>query len=176
MALMLASDGETAAALIDAAPDTMNHRDRWGRSVLHYSSACRFKFGALEKLYVKSGDQIDINNRDPNGDTALHMAMMDFNVIAVKLLLDIGADVLSSGYKGSTVLMKPFFGDDVISCVYFGMDVRYNDSERENDSKSDDGLICMCLHTIIHAILRGEGGVAAADGGDGQPAAKRTRR
>jgi hypothetical protein len=140
---------------------------------------------------INSGElEIDINATDDNGDTALHMAMMQAHPAPVKLLLKNGADVLGSGYEGSTVLMKPFFDRDTISRAYAGMDVVRNDPETDSadDRKEDDERIQSCLQYVINAILlggedtdrdghRGNGSDNGSDGdeGDGLPDAKRRR-
>jgi ankyrin repeat protein len=186
VALMNAADGETVSALIEAAPDTVNQRDECGRTVFHYYSSVGNKCSALQQLckYMQSSDQqidININDKDDNGDTALHMPMMYANKATLDLLLENGADVFVTGYEGSTVLMKPFFDDDLVSEVYDDLDVRIFEPEEESeeDRKEADEAISLCLKTVIERILPEEDRdkTVSQDGaeGDEETAAKRRR-
>jgi hypothetical protein len=186
VALMLAADDDTVAVLIEAAPDTVNQRDARGRTVFHYYSSVGNKYIALQQLckYIRSSDQqidININDKDDNGDTALHMPMMYANKATLDLLLENGADVFVTGYEGSTVLMKPFFDDDLVSEVYDDLDVRIFEPEEESeeDRKEADEAISLCLKTVIERILPEEDRdkTVSQDGaeGDEETAAKRRR-
>jgi ankyrin repeat protein len=120
---------------------------------------------------IQRGDADNtINVADENGDTALHIAMMHLNSCAVRLLLENGAEVLGSGYEGTTVLMKPF--------------VKAHGSLIEISIRAIDKRIQSCLQDIIDNILQGKnddvsvssrGIGSGGGGGDGQPAAKRRR-
>jgi serine/threonine-protein phosphatase 6 regulatory ankyrin repeat subunit B len=182
--LMHAKYDFSVSPLIEAAPDTVNHRDNSGwtvlhyfsrRIVIHYSRVCSDRTLVQLLKHTQNGEYpIDINVADENGDTALHIAMMDLNSDAVKLLLENGAEVLGSGYEGTTVLMKPFVkahGSLIEICI------------REK-KKAFDKQIQSCLQDIIDNILLGKNddvGVSSrgigsgGGGGDGQPAAKRRR-
>jgi hypothetical protein len=76
------------------------------------------------------------------------MAMMDFNSDAVKLLLEKGAEVLGSGYEGTTVLMKPFLDNDTASRIYAGMEVENEDFAEKTDE----------AHDMMDSLLRSGGG------------------
>jgi ankyrin repeat protein len=178
---------DSFSELAEAAPDTVSHRDLCGRTVFHHYSASRAKHGPLAQLCecVKSGEhQIDINDRDDNGDTALHMAMADSNSGAVELLLENGAEVLGSGYEGSTVLMKPFLGAEVISRVYEGLVMSRDEVEGDDggeDGRSEaDRSTCTCLCLILDGILGKKTASQGSRGrrrgnGEAVPAAKKRR-
>jgi hypothetical protein len=79
----------------------------------------------------------------------------------VKLLRKKGADMLSSGYKGTTGLMKPFLEKEAVSSTYkdVPMDLKTN-AKKDADSSA-------CLSVILDAMLlrSGDAGVdAACDG------------
>jgi hypothetical protein len=186
VALMNAADGETVSALIEAAPDTVNQRDECGRTVFHYYSSVGNKCSALQQLckYMQSSDQqidININDKDDNGDTALHMPMMYANKATLDLLLENGADVFVTGYEGSTVLMKPFFDNNLVLGVYRDLHVRvFEPRENSEDGKKEaDEAISLCLKSIIERILSGKYTETTASHGDAkgeeEPAAKRRR-
>ena len=70
----------------------VNVRDYFGRSVLHEWQAASdgLKHGpSLEKLL----EHININSTDYKGQTALHLAVLNNNVLAVRQLLKHGADI-----------------------------------------------------------------------------------
>jgi ankyrin repeat protein len=168
--LMHAVNADTFAALVEAAPDTISRRDSCGRTTFHYYSASRAKLDALLRLYryIKIGEhRIGINDRDDNGDTALHMAMADSNSGAVKLLLKNGAEVLGSGYEGSTVLMKPFLDAEVISRVYEGLEMSRDDMD-EDDSSGADRSTCTCLCRILDGKKKASQGSRSRRRGNGQ--------
>jgi hypothetical protein len=83
----------------------------------------------------------EVNNKDINGDTALHMAMVGSCPKLVKLLLEKGAEVLGSGYADATVLIKPFM---VVSTV--------NGDSRTSDEKDED--ISKCVKEVLEAVLQ----------------------
>jgi ankyrin repeat protein len=107
--LMCCQTPESVTMLVDAAPDLINHACNKGRRAIGYLTSLNL----LEELFASSARhniQIDVNHEDVNGDTALHIAMMQRNgPAAVQLLLDKGAKVFGVGYGATTVLMKPFF-------------------------------------------------------------------
>jgi hypothetical protein len=188
VALMHAVSAEAFTTLVEPAPDTVSHRDSCGRTVFHYYSARRTTFNPLTQLceYVKTGEHlIDINDRDDNGDTALHMAMIEVFIPTLKLLLKNGAEVLGSGYEGTTVLMKPFLDAEVVSRVYEGLEMSRDEAEAEGDGGEDDGSeadrsTSTCLRLILDGILSKEKASQGSRGrrrGNGQavPAAKKRR-
>jgi hypothetical protein len=72
----------------------------------------------LFNISSEFNDTIDVNDKDNNGDTAIHMAMMTLNTEAVDLLLCKGADVMCSGWQGTTVLMKALLDTDNDNSVF----------------------------------------------------------
>lgn len=198
IALMFAKYDVSVLPLLEAAPDTVNHRDIRGRTALHHFSASGDKLKALSQLLenLRKGEHpIDINAADDNGDSALHLAMAHVNLDAVKLLLENGAEVLGSGYEGTTVLMKPFLDVGVVSSVYKGLDVMsstphdmlsvydeaddgdyWNQFYRDDEDyrEENDEMICMRLRYVLDAIIGTYcvGSGYDSDGGDRQTAAK----
>jgi ankyrin repeat protein len=104
------SQGDVAAVLTEAAPETLSHEDNRGQTAFHRLSVSEHNLDGLKELcrHVQSVDyQSVLNDSDVDGDTALHVAMTYANLAAVKLLLESGAEVLGSGHQGYTALMKP---------------------------------------------------------------------
>jgi ankyrin repeat protein len=131
--LMHCKAPESVKMLVDAAPDTVNHTCGEGRTAISYLTS----FPLLEELFASCARlniQIDVNHRDEDGDTALHVAMMEVaGLSAVKLLLDNGADVFVVDSDDTTVLMMPFFTDE--------------------DEEHTDSTIRDCLKALLDHVL-----------------------
>jgi ankyrin repeat protein len=130
--LMQLQTPEAVKMLVDAAPDLVNQTCNKGRRALAYMTSDE----TLEELLaacIRHKIQVDVNHRDVNGDTALHIAMLRWGgPAAVELLLYEGADVFGAGYGGTTVLMKPFLTMD-----HDVMDAEYDFIDAQDDSEDD---------------------------------------
>jgi hypothetical protein len=105
----------------------------------------------------------EVNNKDVNGDTALHLAMVGGSQPdTVKLLLGKGADILGSGLAGTTVLMKPLLPMEVIMDTY--EDIYWNMDFLENPM--DDACASECLRSVLDELLVRCGG---RDSGNASP-------
>jgi ankyrin repeat protein len=168
--LMMTRNAACVRLLLEAAPDLVNKRDSRGwTAVMHMSSSYR-RYEALEELFrycEKHGLDAGVNNKDIDGDTALHMAMYMRDMYmtdactgrsylrVVKLLLKKGADALASGRNGMTVLMMAF--------------LRLRPRSAKMDEMSEE--TSACLKAVLEAVLaHGAGGNAQLVD---QPAAKR---
>jgi hypothetical protein len=126
---------EAVKMLVDAAPELVNHTcSKGGRALAYLTNR-----DLLEELFAscaRHNIQIDVNHADVDGDTALHMAMMErTGSSGVQLLLEKGAGVFGVGYRGTTVLMKPFLSVD--QDVVAGEDGRAAEAEEERGGEAD---------------------------------------
>jgi ankyrin repeat protein len=142
--------------LVEAAPDLVNHTCNKGRRALAYMDSP----ATIQELLTSSkrhNAQIDVNHKDFNGDTALHMVLVKrLGLSAVQLLLKEGAEVFGVGYGGTTVLMKPFLSDvDYISEEY---------GNRAQHTGTSDLIISECLRAIIDHALARDGTATSAPG------------
>jgi hypothetical protein len=85
-----------------------------------------------------------MNNKDNNGDTALHMVMIRQDYDAATLLLQNGAEVMGSGFEDTTVLMKPFLEEEVIEDLESEMII----SEEEADEWSNRCIKLVLSHWL----------------------------
>jgi ankyrin repeat protein len=181
--LMLTSSVACARLLLEAAPDMAGARDDLGRSTIAHLCCSKESYDVLKELLQyceEHGVDVDVDSKDDNEDTALHMAMLVGMVPSVELLLEKGAGVLGVGLEGATVLMKPFISREDYMSEYrdrYG----YPDTALANDStRTDaekDSVANACLRAVLDAaLLRGggekTGGTAEAET---EPTAKRRR-
>jgi ankyrin repeat protein len=155
---------EVVRLLLDAAPDTVNQRDRLGRTPL--ATLCRRR-GALEAVeelfrYNDGGVTVDVNNKDINGDTALRFAMYAGSPDVVALLLAKGAEVLGSGYKCTTALMKPFLDLYLLDDLSEAEDDLMGEEEADADCRA-------CVELLLEHLRK-------VEGAKGEPEARRTRK
>jgi ankyrin repeat protein len=177
--LMLAEDAETLRLLVEAAPATMHRRDNRGRTVLMelcWKESAEQCMTELFECSERYGAVIDVNAKTNKGETALSVAMCAENIVAVKLLLEKGADVMGCGYGGTTALMKPFLGAQ--ECLeVFDAEV---DDEPENEQEVD-AINSYCLKMILNEVMLRSNpvtrwAVRRERGGEGgEPPAKRRR-
>jgi hypothetical protein len=184
--LMMASSVACARLLLEAAPDMAGARDSRGRSTIAHFCCSRNGCDKLKELFRRCeehGVDADVNNKDDNEETALHMAMLVGMVPSVELLLEKGAEVLGVGFEGATALMKPFISrEDYMSVYPYRYRYRYNfpyqyktlaeDSARTDDEK--DSVASACLRAVLDALLL-RGGAEKTDGAEEEPAAKRRK-
>jgi ankyrin repeat protein len=170
--LTYAHDPETIRLLIEAAPKTLHYKDNNGRNLLmqaflrddrHYSygrplSDQDVPVNYINQLLSKSSeynDTIDVNDADKNGDTVLHMAMMALNVNAVDLLLCQGADMMGSGWQGTTVLMKALLDTEHDASVVDEFSDVISSMTHVADSPSDQDLMSQrCIKRVLSHIDR----------------------
>jgi hypothetical protein len=108
-ALVRAHKAEMVKLLFAAAPSALNHRNAKSREPLSFTAVNAGDIGALEEVFKytdSDGVPVNVNHKDINGDTALHMAVMVGNVAGVKLLLAKGADASAVGLDSMTVFMR----------------------------------------------------------------------
>jgi ankyrin repeat protein len=138
--------------LVRAAPDTVNHRDERGRTVLSYLSGKHGTTGAISALFDCAGElnvDIDINAKQIDGDTALHYAMLAGCPDTVRLLLDKGAEVLGGGRGDTTVIMKPFWDRNEVSSDFDGIVGPYSAAEHPSET---DAQIDACLRMVLSML------------------------
>jgi hypothetical protein len=125
------------------------------------------------------------------------MAMLSRNTKSVDLLLVKGAEVMHSGWEGTTVLMKPFLDRDDETVDARFADMRFPDDYHKSDDVMNDLKTQRCIRLVLsHLQMRlsfaamctpragagagvgtGTGTVRRSDEGDREvePAAKRRR-
>jgi ankyrin repeat protein len=131
--LFEAREADTIAALLDAAPRSINHVDGKGRNALMQAymdsqQAPRHFLGHLNAL--------DTTATDKYGDTVLHIAMWAWRTEVVPKLLELPMDIFRGGRSGYTVMMKPFAN-----------------SGYHRDAQ-DDRDISACLAMVADHVLR----------------------
>jgi ankyrin repeat protein len=159
--LMLTSSVACARLLLEAAPDMAGARDSRGRSAIAHLCCSIDSYDALKELFrycEEHGVDVDVNNKDNNEETALHMAMLVGMVPSVVLLLEKGAGVLGVGFEGATVLMKPFISrEDYMSVYPYRYRYNFPDTALANDStRTDaekDSVANACLRAVLDAVL-----------------------
>ena len=114
-------------------------RNRWGQGWLHLRNDVR-----SVKAYIEAGT--DVNTRDKNGNTPLHMAVMAFqdNSDAVQLIIEAGADVNARNEKGETPLHLSIVTPATQALIKAGADVNARDelgqtadeTAKDNDKRS----------------------------------------
>jgi hypothetical protein len=118
--LFEAEHANTVAALLDAAPDTINCVDDAGRNV--FMNACLgirsdlarrrngrpLKCRQSPEFFFGHLGALDTSATDKYGDTVLHIAMSMVQTTVVEKLLELPIDVFRGNKCGHTVLMKPF--------------------------------------------------------------------
>jgi ankyrin repeat protein len=132
--LMQACDPETVRLLVNAAPDSVHRRCEIGRNALSYLSEKPLTSDALVSLLECDSAYnlcLDVNAANDVGDTTLHFAMGDANVVAVELLLEKGADVFHIGYRGTTVLM---------TLLQVGASTMAEEEDEDNEDEDDISL------------------------------------
>jgi ankyrin repeat protein len=149
--LMRHPDPACVRLLLDAAPSLVGVKDLKGWSVLMYFSSYG-SYKLLEELFRHCEEHsidTEINHRDNQGDTALHVAVWNGWLHAVELLLNKGAEVLVSGHDGMTSLMKMLpVSDDTENIVCF-----------PEDPKKKDVDMSACLKLVLDFVLT-HGGVS----------------
>jgi hypothetical protein len=149
--LMRCLDPACVRLLLDAAPSLVGVKDLKGWSVLMYFSSYG-SYKLLEELFRHCEEHsidTEINHRDNQGDTALHVAVWNGWLHAVELLLNKGAEVLVSGHDGMTSLMKMLpVSDDTENIVCF-----------PEDPKKKDVDMSACLKLVLDFVLT-HGGVS----------------
>jgi ankyrin repeat protein len=120
-ALMKAACEESVRLIVDVDPEIVNQRDNKGRTAIAHFCSSINRLSILDE-YLKCAKEhnvvVDVNNKDINGDTAIHVATMAGNEKAVEHLLSMDADVMGSGLEQTTSLMKPFMGRDIVGREY----------------------------------------------------------
>jgi ankyrin repeat protein len=158
--LMHCATPASVKMLVDAAPELVNHTCSKGRRVLAHIT---YRAEILQELFASSARHsihIDVNHADVNGDTALHMAMLNRSALSsLQLLLEKGADVFVVGYGDTTVLMKPFLtvDRDVIDAEY-----SHHITDNTQDGAVADSAISECLKTILNHVVAVCAAVASA--------------
>lgn len=193
-----AEDAETVRLLIEAAPWTVYHRHDDDRTMLMQFCSGDLPIETIEQFLSTANENnvpVDVNDVDDCGDTALDMAMLSRNTKSVDLLLVKGADVMHSGWEGTTVLMKPFLDRDDETVDARFADMRFPDDYHESDDVLNDLKTQRCIRLVLsHLQMRlsfaamctpragagagaGTGTVRRSDEGDREvePAAKRRR-
>jgi ankyrin repeat protein len=138
---------------VSAVSDLVAARDLKGRTAMMHQCCSVEQSKALGLVLAYCEDHgIDarVNNKDNNGDTALHIAMLGCCEPTVELLLENGAEVLGSGYGDTTVLMKPFLGDDDVSTLSEGL----NNRIRCRSDRSRDSCANSCLVTVLDHVVK----------------------
>jgi ankyrin repeat protein len=164
--LMMSGSAASKRLLLEASPGLVGMRDCMGRTAVMHLSCNVSRFEALEELLrycEERGLDAGVNKRDHNGDTALHFAMVGGTLRSVRLLLKNGADVLASGYEGTTVLMKPFLERKIVSSAYKSLEFFLH----LGADYSKDASSFSCLQGVMDAVLLRGGGVGSVHGGEG---------
>jgi ankyrin repeat protein len=167
--------------LLETDPGLAGIRDDKGRAATAHLSCSDEQFPMLVRLLQyceEHGIDAEINNKDVNGDTALHMAMLWGINKTVKLLLEKGAEVLGSGCRGTTVLMKPFLEKEAVASEYCEIWC----PPISQTKAVADAYANACLRLVLDAVLQrgGDADAMAADAGqdaemEDEHAAKRRR-
>jgi hypothetical protein len=102
---------------------------------------------------------IDLNHTDVNDDSVLHVAMRGLNVKAVKYLLG-KVDLMTSGWNGCTVLMKPFLDttDEEVLRAYGDViddDIHTFSGRDSRSSSSVAQLEHQCVKCVLSYLARG---------------------
>jgi ankyrin repeat protein len=156
--LMVYSNAACVRLLLEAAPDMMRVKDDIGWTPLTFFSCFAHQHEALEELFRYCQErnksvEVEVNNKDVNGDTALHLAMVGGkNLDTVKLLLEKGADALGMGFKGTTVLMKPLLPMDFIEEAYIYHTISWR-QDYLSTSTDVDIRASECLKAILDWML-----------------------
>jgi ankyrin repeat protein len=151
--LMQVKDVSCMRLLLDVAPELVGIRDNEGRMATAHLACSDEQFPMLVRLlqYCEDhGIDAEINNKDADGDTALHMAMAWGINMAVELLLEKGAEVMGIGCRGTTVLMKPFLEEEFVTSEYGGVDRQTN----THTSTVRDAYASDCLRMVLDAVLQ----------------------
>jgi ankyrin repeat protein len=162
--LMGLGNVDFARLLLETAPDSVNARDLKGRTALMHLSCSPTDHKVLQELLrfiEERGIDAEVNHRDVNGDTALHMAMMGGNHLSVPLLLEKGAKVLGSGYEEMTVLMKLFMSDEAIESTY--PHICWHISNIPEVNPWDNPDVDECLRIVLRTVFRHGDGVWKPD-------------
>jgi ankyrin repeat protein len=150
IALMSPLRVEMMRVLVDAAPDTVHHRDQQGRTVLMCYCGAAALLPCVAALLAggEGRDPVDADVKSLSGDSAVQAAMAGANAGAVELLLERGVDVMGCGYGGTTALMKPFMGEERVAA--FG-DVF---AEDEMSMEELDARTSYCLELVINQVVQ----------------------
>jgi ankyrin repeat protein len=146
---------EMVRLMIEHDPESVNSRCPRGRSVFMDMCVHTKQFECLDELFTTCAQHnmaVDVNSRDLCGDTGLHLAMVTANAEAVYLLLSKQADVLGSGFEDTTVLMKPFIDDEMLSRLFGAMLYR----EGARTFTTSDERINSCLQMVLDAICNAD--------------------
>jgi ankyrin repeat protein len=160
--LMMNGGAARARVLLEAAPDLLNAKDMNGRAAISHLSYRDTQFETLKGLFLSAEEfdlDAEVSNREKNGDTALHFAMVSRNLPTVKLLLENGAEVLGSGYEGTTALMKALLDPEIILSKYGG--TRHNVYYTRETEKDADTHACLKVVLDAMVLRGGEAGVEA---------------
>lgn len=100
MEAALVGDLPKIEALISSEPVLVHFKDAIGETPLHRAAVCRDKDAtAILRLLIDQG--ADVNAKDNNGTTPLHIAAGQPRVEMAKMLIDHGADVRARTSSGS---------------------------------------------------------------------------
>jgi ankyrin repeat protein len=147
-------DEPVVALLVRAAPDTVNHRDISGRTVLSHLSGNKRATKNISAFFDVIDDldlPVDVNSADEDGNTALHYAMLAGCPGTVQLLLSRGAEMQGSGSGETTVLMKPFWDKNTMHDDFGGLVRGYTGGM---SSEARDVEIAGCLRMVLSQLTQ----------------------
>lgn len=96
------NDNSNDTWMLIAAGAKVNARKNDDETPLHY--ATRFNYGAIAKILIVTGADVNAPTRNRCGDTPLHFAAMYNHSAIAKNLIDAGADCKVRNYDGYTPL------------------------------------------------------------------------
>jgi ankyrin repeat protein len=147
--------------LVEAVPAMVHVTDSRGRGVLAWLCGDASASDAVAELFRSSGDcdiSVKVDGTDANGDSSLHIAMVAVHRAALRILLDMGAKVLESGYEDTTVLMKPFLGASLLSEHYSHVHPLAVGAAAEYDAEAS-----ACLELVLQHITEAYTGTGSTD-------------
>ena len=93
-------DTGTLGLLLTTHPDVINNRDRWNRTLQHYC----IQHNHPQSLEIILHHGADVNAKNVDGLTPLHVAACYNHPQSLEMLLHHGADVHAKDNKGHTLL------------------------------------------------------------------------